>query len=56
MGSLSGLPMSSFNYLCVLVEESRPVLIAKKAKIKETNLLSPYHHEYCSTGYDYFFL
>jgi len=42
--------MSSFNYLCVPAEESRPIPVAKKAKIKETNLLSTYHHEYYSTG------
>jgi len=56
MGSLSGLPMSSFSYLCIQAEESRPVPIAKKAKIKETNLLSAYHHKYFSTGYNKFFL
>jgi hypothetical protein len=38
-GSL-GLPMSSYDLLIVLSEESRPVSAAKKAKIKETKLPS----------------
>jgi hypothetical protein len=38
-GSL-GLPVSSYDLLIVLSEESRPVFAAKKAKIKETKLPS----------------
>jgi hypothetical protein len=44
MGSPEGLPISFFDYLNVLEEESRPVWIAKKVKIESTDLLSAFHH------------
>ena len=44
-GQALGPPMSSFWLFQYTAEESRPVSKAKKAEIKETNLLSPSLHE-----------
>ena len=43
-GQALGLPMSSFWLFQYTAEESRPVSKAKKAKIKQTTLLSSSYH------------
>ena len=44
--ALMACPWPLFSQSCMLTEEGRPICEAKKTKIKETNLLSSFDHDF----------